>query len=150
MKTYRTLMTLLCPWMTLTCDPASSLNILSGSVREPQGRIAQRIEVVGEDAVCTSVVVACEMRYGARKRRSLRLVEHVDAILSAIQVLAFATPADAYYGRISNELVLAGTPIGPHDMLIAAHAFARGLVVVTANDRELSRVQGLQVENWLH
>lgn len=124
-------------------------NILSALLRDPKGRIAKRIETAGEDAVCTSIIVASEMRYGVRKRGSLRLAEHVEAVLSAIPVLAFTAPADEHYGRIRNELELAGTPIGPNDMLIAAQALARGLVVVTANDREFSRVQGLQVENWL-
>lgn len=124
-------------------------NILSALLRDPKGRIAKRIETIGDDAVCTSIIVASEMRYGVRKRGSLRLAEQVEAVLSAIPVLAFTSPADQHYGRIRNELELAGTPIGANDMLIAAQALARGLVVVTANDREFSRVQGLQVENWL-
>lgn len=124
-------------------------NILSALLRDPQGRIAQRIDTVGEGAVCTSIIVASEMRYGARKRGSPRLVQHVEAILSALQILAFARPADEYYARVRNELERAGTPIGPNDMLIAAQALACGLVVVTANDGEFSRVPGLDVENWL-
>lgn len=135
--------------MTTSFQYLLDTNILSALVREPQGRIAKRIEIVGEDAVCTSIIVASELRYGVRKRGSLRMAEQVEAVLSAIPVLAFATPADELYGRIRNELELAGTPIGPNDMLIAAQALARSLVVVTANDGEFSRVKGLRVENWL-
>jgi tRNA(fMet)-specific endonuclease VapC len=103
----------------------------------------------GEDSICTSIIVASEIRFGARKRGSLRLAEHVEALLSVIPVLPFAAPADKHYGHIRAELERAGTPIGPNEMLIAAQALALGLVVVTANYREYSRVRDLRVENWL-
>jgi tRNA(fMet)-specific endonuclease VapC len=118
-------------------------------LRDPRGAIAQRIETVGEALICTSIIVASEMRFGARKRGSLRLAEHVDALLSAIPVLPFAAPADKHYAHIRAELERAGTPMGPNDMLIAAQALALGLVVVTANFREFSRVRDLRVENWV-
>ena len=66
-----------------------------------------------------------------------------------MQILALDAPAHARYGRIRAELEAAGTPIGPNDLLIAAHALAVDAVLVTANTREFLRVPGLQVENWL-
>ena len=99
--------------------------------------------------MCTSIIVASEMRYGARKRRSARLSQHVDLILSAMELLPFEAPADECYAQIRDELERSGTPIGPNDMLIAAQALCHNLVVVTANDREFSRIHDLEVENWL-
>jgi PIN domain len=64
-------------------------------------------------------------------------------------VLPFDVPADAEYGGIRSELEAAGRPIGSNDMLIAAHAYATGATIVTANADEFKRIRGLQVENWL-
>lgn len=124
-------------------------NALSDLVRHSAGLIARRIAAEGEDAVCTSIVMAAELRYGACKRGSGRLTERVEALLAELTVLPFEAPADAVYGEIRAALEAAGTPIGGNDLLIAAQARAAGLVVVTANFREFGRVEGLRVENWL-
>jgi tRNA(fMet)-specific endonuclease VapC len=58
-------------------------------------------------------------------------------------------PADRDYGLIRAKLEAAGEPIGLNDLLIAAHALALGLILVTDNEREFSKVEGLSVENWL-
>ena len=124
-------------------------NILSDLVRNPQGRIAGRIAEVGDDAICTSIIVAAELRYGCAKSGSKRLLKAVEDLLSEINVLPFDVPADANYGGIRAELEAAGKPIGSNDLLIAAHAFATGATVVTANFDEFKRIRGLNVENWL-
>lgn len=124
-------------------------NTLSDLVRRPQGAIAQSIAQIGEEAVCTSIIVASELRFGAAKRNSARLTAQVETILAAIDVLPFDAPADAEYAKLRLHLEQAGTPIGPNDLLIAAHALAIGTCVVTDNTREFSRVPGLAVENWL-
>lgn len=124
-------------------------NIVSELARNPQGRVSERIAEVGSDAVCVSIVVAAELRFGCAKKGSMRLTAQIEAILESISVLALDMPADAEYGRIRNELEFAGTPIGPNDMLITAHALAVGAVIVTANVGEFSRVRGLNVENWI-
>ncbi len=124
-------------------------NIVSDLVRNPQGRIAARIAEVGEDTVCTSVIVAAELRFGAEKRASERLTAQLERVLGALQILPFEAPADAAYGRLRAELERAGTPIGGNDMLIAAHAMAAGCAVVTDNTSEFGRVSGLSVLNWL-
>ena len=124
-------------------------NTLSDLVRNPQGRVAERIRIVGADSVCTSIVVAGELRFGAVKRGSARLTTQLEAILSALPVLSLESPADQCYAELRNYLERAGTPIGPNAMLIAAHGLALGVSVVTANDAEFLRVPKLQVENWL-
>ena len=124
-------------------------NIISDLVRNPQGRAAQRLSDVGGDAVCTSIIVAAELRYGCAKNGSKRLMRAVEAVLGEIVVLPFDVPADAAYGGIRAALELEGRPIGGNDLLIAAHASALGATLVTANMGEFERVRGLKVENWL-
>ena len=124
-------------------------NILSELVRNPQGEVTAQIANAGEDSVCTSIVVAAELRYGAIRSNSAKLAERVDLILSALEILPLETPADHQYAAIRHHLTRQGTPIGPNDLLIAAHALTNNLTVVTANVGEFSRVPGLKVENWL-
>jgi tRNA(fMet)-specific endonuclease VapC len=124
-------------------------NIVADLVRTPQGVVAARIAREGEDTVCTSIVVAGELRFGAAKRGSAPLTARVEAILAAMEIVPLEEPADRRYGELRWHLERSGTPIGPNDMLIAAHALALGLTLVTANVREFSRVSGLAVENWL-
>jgi tRNA(fMet)-specific endonuclease VapC len=124
-------------------------NIISDLIRNPQGRAAKRVAKVGEDNVCTSIIVAAELRYGCAKSGSQRLLKAVDDLLGEIDVLAFDIPTDGEYGKIRSELEAAGTPIGGNDLLIAAHARATGATVVTANAEEFKRIRGLKVENWL-
>jgi len=124
-------------------------NILSHLVREPQGRVAARIADVGEGAVLTSVIVACELRYGAAKRASRRLTRQVEAVLGAIAILPFEAGADRHYAAIRTALEKKGTPIGAHDMLIAAHARSIEAICVTDNVAEFTRVPALKIENWL-
>ncbi len=124
-------------------------NILSDLIRHPQGAIAARIGQLGEAAVCTSIIVAAELRFGAAKRGSARLTGQMEAVLEAFDILPFEAPADAVYGEIRTRLEQAGTPIGGNDLLIAAQAQALGFTVVTDNEREFARVDGLIWENWL-
>ena len=124
-------------------------NIVSDLVRNPQGRVAERIRKVGEAQVCTSIIVAAELRYGAAKKGSSRLTSQLDAVLAALEVLPFEAPADAQYGSLRSLLERAGKPIGANDLLIAAQALALGHMIVTDNEREFARVRGLRLENWL-
>jgi tRNA(fMet)-specific endonuclease VapC len=124
-------------------------NIVSDLVRRPQGRVARHISEVGEAQVCTSVIVAAELRSGAAKKGSQRLTAQLDAVLGALEILPFETPADEAYGLIRARLERAGQPIGANDLLIAAHAVAVGCVIVTDNESEFERIEGLSRENWL-
>lgn len=125
------------------------MNILSDLVRNPQGRVMQRIREVGEAQVCTSIIVAAELRYGAAKKESPRLAAQLQAILDAIEVLPFEAPADTAYGQLRARLELSGRPIGGNDLLIAAQTIALGYTIVTDTEREFARIQDLPCENWL-
>jgi len=104
---------------------------------------------VGEEDVCTSIVVAAELRYGSTKKNSSRLTAQLEAVLGAIEVLALEAPVDVAYGVIRASLARTGQPIGANDLLIAAHALTLGLTVVTDNEREFLRIDDLRVENCL-
>jgi tRNA(fMet)-specific endonuclease VapC len=124
-------------------------NIISALIRDPRGTVAGCIREVGEANVCTSIIVAAELRYGTAKKASVRLSTQFELVLAAFDVLPFETPADAVYGDIRAQLARTGTVIGGNDLLIAAQAIAGGHTVVTDNMREFERVNGLAVMNWL-
>ena len=124
-------------------------NIVSDLVRNPQGKVAQHIRNIGEAHVCTSIIVAAELRYGAAKKRSPRLSAQLEAVLGALEVLPFETPADAAYGLLRTGLEQSGRPIGANDLLIAAQAIVLGYTIVTDNEKEFARIEDLPHENWL-
>jgi tRNA(fMet)-specific endonuclease VapC len=127
-------------------------NILSDLVKHPQGRVAEKIAKLPtreRTQLCTSIVVAAELRYGTIKKGSAILTSRIDQLLDTIEVLPLEMEADRHYGRIRFELEKKGTIIGANDMLIAAHVLAVDAVLVTDNFREFERVRGLHVENWI-
>jgi tRNA(fMet)-specific endonuclease VapC len=75
-------------------------NIVSDLVRNPHGRVAQRVREVGEAHVCTSIIVAAELRYGAERRGPSRLAAQLALVLGALEILPFEAPADAVYGQM--------------------------------------------------
>ena len=124
-------------------------NIVADLVRNPQGPGAQRVREVGEAQVCTSIIVAAELRYGAARQGSRRLSAQLEAVLGALDVLPFEAPADIAYGALRARLERFGRPIGGNDLLIAAQVVALGYAIVTDNEREFARIDDLPCENWL-
>ncbi|MBZ9807457.1 type II toxin-antitoxin system VapC family toxin [Mesorhizobium sp. BR1-1-9] len=124
-------------------------NIISDMIRNPAGKAANAVEREGDDAICTSIVVASELRYGCARKGSARLLKKVEQLLAEIPVLPLDLPADAEYGALRAELEAAGQPIGHNDLFIAAHACAMGITLVTANTGEFIRIRNLKIENWL-
>lgn len=100
--------------------------------------------------LCISSITLGELHYGAeksaRREHNLMAIEH---FVARLDVLPFASKAAVHYGQVRAELERAGTPCGPHDMQIGAHARSEGLIVVTNNMREFVRMPGVRVENWL-
>lgn len=124
-------------------------NIVSDLIRNPSGIVTEQIKRVGERSVCVSIIVASEVRFGCAKKGSTRLTRQAEAILNVIPVLALEAPVDHEYATIRADLESRGLPIGPNDLLIAAHARLLSLILATENTDEFNRVPGLQVENWL-
>jgi tRNA(fMet)-specific endonuclease VapC len=124
-------------------------NIVSDLVRNPQGKVAQHIRTIGEAHICTTIIVAAELRYRAAKKASPRLSAQLNAVLGALEILPFEMPADAAYGLLRTQLEQTGRSIGANDLLIAAQAIALGYTIVTDNEREFARIESLPRENWL-
>ena len=113
------------------------------------GELREKFNALAEQ-LCISSVTLGELHYGAEK--SARRVENLTAIahfVARLDVLAFGDKAAAHYGQLRAELERAGTPSGAHDMQIGGHARSEGLVVVTNNIREFSRMPGVRAENWV-
>ena len=102
------------------------------------------------DQMCISAMTLSELSFGAEK--SGRRAENLHAIeqfVALLEILPFTAKAAVHFGQLRAELERAGRPVGAYDMLIAAHARAEGLVVVTNNLREFRRISGLRTENWV-
>ncbi|MEY4344289.1 MAG: hypothetical protein RL032_121 [Pseudomonadota bacterium] len=127
-------------------------NIISHMMREPAGRATQKFAAVAAmdltQGVVTSTVVLYELQFGLQRRPNLRLSAALDRILTGVEVLSLDIDVVPRYAQLRAVLEENGTPIGPNDTLIAAHALTLGATLVSA-DAEFARVPGLQVENWL-
>jgi tRNA(fMet)-specific endonuclease VapC len=100
--------------------------------------------------MCISSVTWGELVYGAEKSsQPERNLADIEGLAARLEVMSFDTKAGAHFGQVRAELYRAGKPIGPYDMMIAGHARALGLVLVSNNLREFERVPGLRVENWI-
>lgn len=125
-------------------------NICIALIRQRDLAIRERLVNCTPGTVALSAVTLAELEFGIQKsaqtdRNRIALA----AFTAQLQVLPFGANAAAHYGDIRAVLQRAGIPIGPLDTMIAAHAQSIGATVVTNNEREFRRVEGLDVENWL-
>ncbi|MBK8454207.1 MAG: tRNA(fMet)-specific endonuclease VapC [Thiofilum sp.] len=103
-----------------------------------------------EGQLAISTVTWGELIFGAeRSKRPEQNYRDIEGLAARLEVLAFDENAAAHFGQIRAELYAIGQPIGPYDMMIAGHARSQGLVLVTNNTREFSRVAGLRIEDWV-
>lgn len=123
-------------------------NIISALASEPHGQVAQRALARGQERLCTSIIVVCELWFGVVQKRSTRLEHAVRSVLGVLPVLQLDAGVELHYAEIRARLERKGSPIGSVDLFIAAHARALGAVLVSRNEREFKRVPGLEVENW--
>jgi tRNA(fMet)-specific endonuclease VapC len=123
-------------------------NVLSELIRDPRGALPSRVAAEPAGSICTSIIVACELRFGAQRKGSAVLIERVDQLLERIDVLPLDADVDRHYADIRTALERNGTPIGGHDLFIAAHARCMDVTLVTRNLREFARVPGLRVVDW--
>lgn len=118
-------------------------------IRQRDDRILRRMKRHRPEDLCVSSVTLSELEYGAAKsanpgKNRLALAE----FMTPLSVMPYDDAVAPVYGRVRADLERAGTPIGPLDTMIAAHALALGMTVVTDNEQEFSRVVGLKVQNW--
>jgi tRNA(fMet)-specific endonuclease VapC len=116
--------------------------------RRPPG-VFDRFAGLQIGQVAISSITGAELTYGVEKSRSSRNRQALDKFLAPLDVLPFDEAAMRRYGGLRSALELQGTPIGPMDQLIAAHALALDAVLVSNNLREFERVPGLRLENWV-
>jgi tRNA(fMet)-specific endonuclease VapC len=101
------------------------------------------------EQLCISSITLGELHYGAEKSaRRLENLQAIEHFTARLEVLAFSPRAAVHYGQIRADLERAGTPCGSHDMQIGGHARSEGLIVVTNNAREFTRMPGVRVETW--
>ena len=123
-------------------------NILIYLIKRKPGRVLQRFAAHSMTDVCVSSISIAELEFGVMKSGSQRNTQTLDGWLQLLQRPAFDDAAARSYGIIRAELESIGTPIGPLDTLIAAHAIALKATLVTNNTGEFARVPGLQIEDW--
>jgi tRNA(fMet)-specific endonuclease VapC len=124
-------------------------DISSYIMKRSDDNVLRRLRTVAVSDVCVSAITKAEMMYGVEvSPRRLKDQIALDEFLRYVAVLDYPAAAAPDYARIRADLKVRGTIIGGNDLLIAAHARCLGLILVTNNTREFSRVQGLKIENW--
>ena len=125
-------------------------NICIYAIKNKPERVLQRLKENQQNGLCISTITLSELEYGAAKSSNPpKNQAAIMQMLLVLEVLPFDDRASMEYGGVRAYLEKRGTPIGPLDTLIASHARAEGLVLVTNNVREFERVPGLKVENWV-
>lgn len=123
---------------------------VSHLIRGSSQTLIKRAMKLGPTEAGISVITRGELAYGAAlKPLKAQLRETFERILDALDVLPLGADVAGHYGEIKAALRATGTPIGPNDLWIAAHARALGRTLVSHNTREFRRVPGLKVEDWL-
>jgi tRNA(fMet)-specific endonuclease VapC len=111
--------------------------------------VVRRLRDSDPNDLCLSSIVVAELRYGAeRSADPARNDALLDGLIREVPCVDFDLDAAAAYGRLRSRLEQRGEPIGPNDLMIAAHALSLGLILVTDNLHEFRRVEGLRVETW--
>ncbi|OFV87246.1 MAG: hypothetical protein A2V74_11890 [Acidobacteria bacterium RBG_16_70_10] len=123
-------------------------NIVSFHIRRSSAALQRRLRRVRAGSVALSVVTEMELRYGLARDPALRIAPLVEAFLAGITILPLDSDVARAYARARAQLEAKGTPIGPLDLMIGAHALAVGATLVTSDMREFRRIQGLRVVDW--
>jgi len=114
-------------------------------------RPAELINVFNKhaDQMCISSITLAELIHGAEKsslpEKNMKIVED---FISRLEVLSYDSEAAMHYGDIRADLEKKGIPVGVNDLHIAGHARSRGLIIVTNNTKEFTRVEGLRITDW--
>ncbi len=124
-------------------------NICIYAMKRKPEKVLRRLKEALNDGICISAITLAELEYGMKHSSNpVRNEQALLRFLLPLTILPFGSAAASEYGEIRDYLQSQGTPIGPLDMLIAGHARAEGIVLVTNNTREFERVPKLQLENW--
>jgi tRNA(fMet)-specific endonuclease VapC len=127
-------------------------NTVSYFLRDCSPTLSSRLLNAAPEAFAISVITAGELRFGVKRlgagRRAAALSLRLERLLESFTTLPLPPEAGEHYAAIRAHLEAQGTPIGGHDLWIAAHALVGNMTLITNNVREFQRVPGLRVENW--
>ena len=124
-------------------------NICIYAMKNKPEKVLQRFKEELDSGICISSITLAELEYGMKRSSDpMKNEQALLRFLAPLSILPFGSAAATEYGAIRAHLQSKGTPIGPLDMLIAGHAKAEKLILVTNNVREFERVPGLEIENW--
>lgn len=117
-------------------------------LRSYSPNVLARLDAVPRDSVSVSAIVAAELRFGAERVKSRKLMAMVDAWLDLFTIEPWDDAAAYAHAKVRTATEAKGKPIGNLDLLIAAHAVSRRAKLVTNNTRHFAQVPGLKIENW--
>ena len=123
-------------------------NIVSFHIRKSSAALQRHLKTVSAAQVGLSVVTEMELRYGLARNPALRIAPLVESFLSGITIVPIDSAVAKEYAKARHRLDTKGSPIGPLDLMIAAHALALGTILITNNLREFRRIDGLRCEDW--
>ena len=124
-------------------------NICIYLIKEKSDKLIAQLKRAMRQGVAVSSITLCELEFGVRNSLHIqRNTMNLMRFLLPFEILAFDEAAAREYGRIRADLQYAGKIIGNMDMLIGAHARSCGVRLVTNNESEFGRIEGLPVENW--
>jgi tRNA(fMet)-specific endonuclease VapC len=136
--------------MRYLLDTDTCSHIMRAGSSAINSAIWNRLDKLEERSVAISVITLGELQFGtALKPLATRIATQLVTLLRYLHVAPLNPDTCLHYGRIRSALQVKGTPIGPNDLWIAAHALALGLTLVTNNTREFKRVAGLKLESWV-
>ena len=111
--------------------------------------VLKRLESIQPDQLSMSAITFAELMNGAKKSQRVEAnVARLNALGEILEICSFDQQAALVYGDVRSSLEKRGEVIGPHDLLIAAHALSLDRILITNNEREFKRVEGLKVDNW--
>lgn len=124
-------------------------NICIYAIKSKNETLLNNIIKHNPDEICISSIVYSELMYGVMHSKQLeRNMLALILFLQNIEIIDYDSSAAKQYGIIKHELSINGTPIGPFDSLIAAHAKSLNYTLVTNNEKEFERINNLRIENW--
>jgi tRNA(fMet)-specific endonuclease VapC len=123
-------------------------NTVSFHIRRSSPKLQRRLKQTPIVDMALSVVTEMEIRYGLAKNPGLRIASMVETFLDTITILPLTSETALVYAKVRAELDAKGTPIGPLDLMIAAHAISSGAMLITSDLGEFRRVPGLRSEDW--
>lgn len=119
-------------------------------IKKRPASVFERFKTIAIGDVGISSITYSELSFGVNKSQQVeRNLAALQSFVSPLEIAPYDDAAGSYYGKVRHELESGGTPIGPLDTLIAAHALSLGAILVTNNAKEFRRVSGLNVDVWI-